>query len=185
MGSVASALPAVSLAAAGLAGGATTAQAEETMKLIDEAQTGGASPASGDKILRQLLADYRGAVETYDAARVRYWKVHRIVEAAAPPCPEGILPGHHFDGPEVTALRRQHNADELYDAMLAASNRVTHIVETMLATEAEGPSGIAAKLEAIPPSWDLSGEFPVAQRAENDWQDLFESVQSDVRRLAA
>jgi hypothetical protein len=105
------------------------------------------------------------AIERFQRARAAY-------DAEEPPCPEGVLLGHHFEN--CRWLWRKHRLDELTDKCTSTDAAIRLTVAAILRARPQSLFGIAVKLSALP------------LHAEDDAQDSFETIGSvleDIDRL--
>jgi hypothetical protein len=130
------------------------------------APAGAAVNPSTDEKLRQLWAKYlaqaaieRAAFEEYKPARVAY-------DAEVPPCPKGVLPGHHFKAQQP--LREKYGCDRLYDAWNEADVATREVVEAIRAIEAQSLFGVGVKLAALPVECDPEDSVNTTARALED-----------------
>jgi hypothetical protein len=79
------------------------------------------STAAPDAELRRLWAIYLGRVAEDEAARQKYSLARDAYDAEEPPCPDGVLEGHHWES--LQWLRDKHGVDPLYDAWGEAGDR--------------------------------------------------------------
>ena len=70
--------------------------------------------AAPDRELRRLWAIYLGKIAEDEAAHQKYSVARAAYDAEEPPCPDGVLEGHHWES--LQWLRDKHGVDPLYDA---------------------------------------------------------------------
>jgi hypothetical protein len=123
----------------------------------------------GDADLRRLWSEYLVHADTYAAAREKLAPVRAAFDAELPPCPDDVLPCHHWQDHQW--LWHKHGLDPLTDAWNAADSAMRKtIAAIILATEATGLFGIGVKLAA---GW-LDPE---------DQQDAIAAALGDIDRL--
>lgn len=75
----------------------------------------------GDAVLLRLWSEYLAHAEADAAAHAKYGAARALYDAEEPPCPDDVLPGHHWEANQW--LRRKHGVDALYDAWGALVRR--------------------------------------------------------------
>jgi hypothetical protein len=124
---------------------------------------------ASDKRLRQLWSKYLKQVADYEATRQKYEPVRAAFDAELPPCPEDVLPGHHWKAHEW--LWNKHGLEHLNDAWNEADSAIHKTVKAILRTKAESLFGVGVKLTALP-----------MQHEEEDWQDAVKAALQDIDR---
>jgi hypothetical protein len=131
----------------------------------------------GDAELRRLWSEYCSHKTAYLAAYQKYMPCLAAFDAELPPCPEDVLPGHHWQAHQW--LWEKRGVEESYRAMDAASTAMSETVDAIQNTHAEGPYGIGVKLAAL-----KSG--PMHGQVGGDSEDREEAVISalgDIDRI--
>jgi hypothetical protein len=135
-----------------------------------------AIPASADEPvdaeLRGLWSEYLAVLAADEVSDTNYQRARAAYDAEEPPCPEGVLLGHHFEN--CRWLWRKHRLDELTDKCTSTDAAIRLTVAAILRARPQSLFGIAVKLSALP------------LHAEDDAQDSFETIGSvleDIDRL--
>jgi hypothetical protein len=133
----------------------------------------GLVPLGADKKLRRLWSKYIEQVAAHDVVDKKYRAARAAYDAEKPPCPEGVLPGHHWEaqGP----LRRKHGCDALYDEWNAADDAIRKTITAVSRVKAESLFGIAVKLAAQPVDCESEDCVEAIAAALNDLDRLLGS----------
>jgi hypothetical protein len=137
------------------------------------------SQPDDDAVLRHLWSEYLVHSAAYAAADKVYRPARAAFDADFPPCPDGVLPGHHWDNHNW--LWNKHGLEPLWFAATAADDAMRNTVEKILETDATGLFGIGVKLAAFGNGGKFA-ELP-SQYAVEDYEEAVDSVLSDINRL--
>lgn len=107
-----------------------------------------AAVTDGDQKLRQLWAKYLSQVATERAVYEKFRLARAAYKDAAPPRPDGVDYGHHYD--TLLPLRVHYGVERLYDAWNAVAEPVCETIKEIQAIEADTLFGIGVKLAAVP-----------------------------------
>jgi hypothetical protein len=99
-----------------------------------------------DRELRRLWAKYLALAADTAAVRSKIEPARAAYDAEEPPCPEGVLPGTHYENHRW--LWRKHGLDELFAKLNSVDRAARETIAEILNTKAEGLFGIAVKLSA-------------------------------------
>jgi hypothetical protein len=133
--------------------------------------------SESDPVRRNLWCEYLVHEAAYEAAQEKYVPTRAAFNAELPPCPDDVLPGHHWKAHQW--LWNKYGLDALRDALCDADNRMGAIVEEILKAEANSLFGIGVKLAALP-SGDCLHE---SHHDPQGYVDAAASVLSDINRL--
>jgi hypothetical protein len=97
-----------------------------------------------DAELRRLWAEYLVQLRLLKDREVACSAARMGFDAEFPPCPEGVLPGHHWDAYDW--LWRKYGLHRLYSAMNREHRKLIKITKAIRKTKAETLFGVGVKL---------------------------------------
>jgi hypothetical protein len=127
---------------------ALVAGVSATVPLASVAALATQEPGTSDAELRRLWSEYLARADAHAAAEEKYKPARAAFDAELPPCPDDVLPGHHWAAHQW--LWQKHGLDPLCDTQNEIDTKLHQTIAAILQTEAEGLFGIGVKLSALP-----------------------------------